>query len=116
MRQLALKLRAFSLVIALALPLTGMRGLCFMNFDLPGTAGCEHECCKAGLKPARPNCCVVVTCEQASARTASRLSADLATAFSWTPAPIDSTMAVLHPAGRSSPRERDPPEHTVLRI
>lgn len=116
MRQLALKLRAFSLVIALAMPLTGMRGLCFMSFDLPGTAGPEHECCRAGLKLTRPNCCVVVTYAQAPARTASRLSVDLPAAFVWTLACIDSTMTSQLPAGRPSPHEHDPPENTVLRI
>ena len=116
MRQLALKLRAFSLVIALAVPLTGMRGLCFRSLDLPGEAGPEHECCRAGLKLARPNCCVVVTCEQAPARTASRLSVDLPAAFVWTLAHIDSTMTSQQSAGLPSPHEHDPPEHTVLRI
>jgi hypothetical protein len=112
----ALKLRAFSLAVALAVPLTGMRGLCFMSSDLPGTARSEHECCKAGLKLARSNCCMAVTYEQAPARTASRLSMDLPTAFVWTLAPIDSTMTGQQPACRPSPREHDPPEHTVLRI
>jgi len=111
-----LKLRAFSLAVALAVPLTGMRGLCFMNSELTGTAASEHDCCKTGLKLAPPNCCMAVTSEQAPARTASRLSLDLPAAFVWTLAHVDSTMTSQQPAGRPSLREHDPPEHTVLRI
>jgi len=114
MKQLALKLRAFSLTVALAMPLAGVRGLCFMSSELPGTS--EHECCKTGQKLARPNCCIVVTWEQASARAASRPSVALSVAFVWTLADIDSTMMGQPPAARPSQHEHDPPAHIVLRI
>ena len=117
MRPLALKLRALSLAVALALPLAGVRGLCFMSFESPGTAPSEHECCKTGLKLARPNCCMAVTWEQAPARTASRPSAEMSTAaFVWSLAPIDSTMTCQVSTARPSQHEHDPPEHSVLRI
>ena len=116
MRQLALKLRALTVALALALPLAGMRGVCFMSSDLPGTALSEHDCCKTGLKLARPNCCAAVIWEQAAARTASRSFVDTPAAFVWTLAPIDSSMTGELPADPQRQHEHDPPEHIVLRI
>jgi hypothetical protein len=116
MRQLALKLRACSLVVVLALPLAGMRGVCFMSSELPGAARSEHECCKTGLKLARPNCCMAVSWEQAPARTASRPSVDMTAVFVWTLADVDSTITGPRPADRPRQHEHDPPDHVVLRI
>jgi hypothetical protein len=116
MSPLALKLRALSLAVALAVPLSGVRGLCFMSFQLPGTSPTEHECCKSGLKLARPNCCMAVTWEQSPARSASRLSAEMMTAVVSSIAEIDSTMTPQVSAAHPSPHEHDPPAHIVLRI
>jgi hypothetical protein len=114
MRQFALRLRAFSFALALAMPLAGVRGLCFMSSGLPGTS--EHECCKTGQKLAPPNCCIVVTWEQASARTASRPSLAVSAASVWTLALTDSPMTGPPPAAPPRPHEHDPPAHIVLRI
>ena len=116
MRRLAFKLRAFSLAAALAMPLAGVRGLCFMSSELPGAAGSEHECCKTGLKLARPNCCMAVTWEQASARTPFRPSVEMTTPLLWTLTHIDSTVTGQQPVACPRPHEHDPPEHTVLRV
>jgi hypothetical protein len=116
MKQLALRLRALIIAVALALPLAGMRGVCFMGSELPGTARSEHDCCKTGLRLAPPNCCIAVTWEQAAARTASRLSVDAPAAFVWTFAPVDSSMTGERPPDPPRQHEHDPPEHIVLRI
>ena len=112
-----MKLRALSLAVALTMPLAGVRGLCFMSFQLPGTAPSEHECCKTGLKLARPNCCMAVTWEQAPARAASRVSSEMTiAAFVWPIVAIDSTMTCQLSTTDPSQHEHDPPEHVVLRI
>jgi hypothetical protein len=116
MRQLALNLRVLSLAVALTVPLAGVRGLCFMSSELPGMARSEHECCKTGLKLARPNCCTAVSWEQAPARTDPRPSVYLTAAFVWTLAHLDSAMTGQLRAARLSQHEHDPPEHIVLRI
>jgi hypothetical protein len=117
MRQLALKLRALTVALALAIPLAGMRGVCFMSSGPSGTPRSEHECCKTGLKLAPPNCCIAVTWEQAAARTASRpLFATPAAFIIWALAPIDSSMTGERPVDPPRQHEHDPPEHIVLRI
>jgi len=116
MRQLASKLRVFSVAVAVVMPLAGVRGLCFMSSELPGTAGSEHECCKTGRKLVPPNCCVAVTWEQAPARTASRMSVDMAAPVAFTLTRIDPTTTGRPPAARPERHEHDPPERIVLRI
>jgi hypothetical protein len=112
-----LKLRVLSLAVALTTPLAGVRGLCFMSFELPGATPAEHECCKTGMKLARPNCCMAVTGEQAPARTASRISSEMTTTvFVWPIIVIDSTMTCPLPTTDTSQHEHDPPERMVLRI
>jgi len=116
MTQLAVKLRACSLVIALVLPLAGMRGVCFMSSKLPDAARSEHDCCKTGLKLARPNCCMAVSWEQAPARTAPRSSVDITAVSVWALAQIDSTMTRSRPTDRPRKHDHGAPEHIVLRI
>ena len=117
MSRLASKLRALSLAAALAVPLAGVRGLCFMSFEAPGTAPSRHECCRSGLKLARPNCCTAVTWEQAPARAVARSSLEMAAAaFVWSIAPIGSTATRPASPTHPGPHVHDPPEHIVLRV